>query len=42
MLVTAEHSFSTCIEAVERALAHTGKNELLLGGGVAQKESGNV
>ena len=33
-----EHSFSTCIEVAERALAHTGKNELLLGGGVACNE----
>jgi universal protein Kae1 len=30
-----EHSFATCIEVAERALAHTGKEELLLGGGVA-------
>ncbi|HJM18293.1 MAG TPA: bifunctional N(6)-L-threonylcarbamoyladenine synthase/serine/threonine protein kinase [Candidatus Thalassarchaeaceae archaeon] len=30
-----EHSFATCIEVAERALAHTGKDELLLGGGVA-------
>jgi universal protein Kae1 len=30
-----EHSFSSCIEVAERAMAHTGKNELLLGGGVA-------
>jgi len=30
-----EHSFSACIEVAERAMAHTGKNELLLGGGVA-------
>ena len=30
-----EHSFSTCIEVAERAMAHTGKSELLLGGGVA-------
>ena len=30
-----EHSFASCIEVSERALAHTGKTELLLGGGVA-------
>ncbi|MBT3407821.1 tRNA (adenosine(37)-N6)-threonylcarbamoyltransferase complex transferase subunit TsaD, partial [Candidatus Woesearchaeota archaeon] len=30
-----ETSFSMLIEVAERALAHTGKNELLLGGGVA-------
>ena len=30
-----EHSFASCIEVSERALAHTGKSELLLGGGVA-------
>ena len=30
-----EHSFSNCIEVAERAMAHTGKSELLLGGGVA-------
>ncbi len=30
-----EHSFASCIEVAERALAHTGKTELLLGGGVA-------
>ena len=30
-----EHVFSACVEVAERALAHTGKNELLLGGGVA-------
>ena len=30
-----EHSFSSCIEVAERAMAHTGKSELLLGGGVA-------
>ena len=30
-----EHAFATCIEVAERALAHTGKNDLLLGGGVA-------
>ena len=33
-----EHSFATCVEVAERALAHTGKNELLLGGGVACNE----
>ena len=30
-----EHAFAACVEVAERALAHTGKNELLLGGGVA-------
>mgnify|MGYP000902171804 CR=1 FL=1 len=30
-----EHSFAACIEVAERAMAHTGKTELLLGGGVA-------
>jgi glycoprotease/Kae1 family metallohydrolase len=30
-----EHSFAACVEVAERALAHTGKSELLLGGGVA-------
>ncbi len=30
-----EHSFAACVEVAERALAHTGKTELLLGGGVA-------
>ena len=30
-----EHVFSACVEVAERALSHTGKNELLLGGGVA-------
>jgi tRNA A37 threonylcarbamoyltransferase TsaD len=30
-----EHVFAACIEVSERALAHTGKTELLLGGGVA-------
>lgn len=30
-----ETAFSMLVEAAERALAHTGKNELLLGGGVA-------
>ncbi len=29
-----ESAFATLVEAAERALAHTGKNELLLGGGV--------
>lgn len=33
-----EHSFAACIEVAERALAHTGKSELLLGGGVACNE----
>jgi universal protein Kae1 len=33
-----EHTFSSCIEVAERALAHTGKKELLLGGGVACNE----
>ena len=33
-----EHAFSACIEVAERALAHSGKNELLLGGGVACNE----
>ncbi|MAZ62011.1 MAG: UGMP family protein [Euryarchaeota archaeon] len=33
-----EHAFSACIEVAERALAHTGKRELLLGGGVACNE----
>ena len=33
-----EHSFSACIEVAERAMAHTGKSELLLGGGVACNE----
>jgi len=33
-----EHSFSSCIEVAERAMAHTGKTELLLGGGVACNE----
>ena len=28
-----EHVFSACVEVAERALAHTGKTELLLGGG---------
>jgi universal protein Kae1 len=30
-----EHAFAACIEVAERALAHTGKTEILLGGGVA-------
>ena len=30
-----EYVFAMLVEAAERALAHTGKNELLLGGGVA-------
>jgi universal protein Kae1 len=30
-----EHAFASCIEVAERAMAHTGKTELLLGGGVA-------
>ena len=30
-----EHAFSACVEVAERAMAHTGKSELLLGGGVA-------
>lgn len=30
-----EHAFAACVEVAERALAHTGKTELLLGGGVA-------
>ena len=33
-----EHAFSACIEVAERALAHSGKSELLLGGGVACNE----
>jgi tRNA A37 threonylcarbamoyltransferase TsaD len=33
-----EHSFATCVEVAERALAHTEKSELLLGGGVACNE----
>jgi len=33
-----EHSFATCVEVAERALAHTGKTEILLGGGVACNE----
>lgn len=30
-----EHAFAMLVEAAERALAHTGKRELVLGGGVA-------
>lgn len=30
-----EHAFAACVEVAERAMAHTGKTELLLGGGVA-------
>ncbi len=30
-----EHAFAACIEGAERALAQTGKSEILLGGGVA-------
>jgi universal protein Kae1 len=30
-----EHAFSALVEVAERALAHTGKDELVLGGGVA-------
>ena len=30
-----EHAFAACVEVAERALAHTGKVEVLLGGGVA-------
>jgi len=41
-----EHSFAACIEVAERAMAHTGKSELLLGGGVACnqriKDMGNI
>ena len=33
-----EHAFAACVEVAERALAHSGKNELLLGGGVACNE----
>ena len=33
-----EHAFAASIEVAERALAHTGKAELLLGGGVACNE----
>ena len=30
-----EHTFAACVEVAERAMAHSGKDELLLGGGVA-------
>ena len=30
-----EHTFAACVEVAERAMAHAGKSELLLGGGVA-------
>ena len=30
-----EHAFAACVEVAERAMAHAGKSELLLGGGVA-------
>ena len=30
-----EHAFAACVEVAERAMAHAGKTELLLGGGVA-------
>ena len=30
-----EHAFAACIEVAERALAHSGKKQVLLGGGVA-------
>ena len=33
-----EHAFAACVEVAERAMAHAGKNELLLGGGVACNE----
>ena len=33
-----EHAYAACVEVAERAMAHTGKNELLLGGGVACNE----
>lgn len=33
-----EHAFAASVEVAERALAHTGKTELLLGGGVACNE----
>jgi universal protein Kae1 len=33
-----EHAFAACVEVAERALAHSGKTELLLGGGVACNE----
>tara|TARA_Y100001954_G_scaffold48151_2_gene50616 strand:- start:1179 stop:2192 length:1014 start_codon:yes stop_codon:yes gene_type:complete len=33
-----EHAFAACVEVAERALAHTGKTEIVLGGGVACNE----
>ena len=33
-----EHAFAACVEVAERALAHTGKKEIVLGGGVACNE----
>ena len=33
-----EHTFAACVEVAERAMAHAGKSELLLGGGVACNE----
>tara|TARA_B100001996_G_C18650253_1_gene589112 strand:+ start:444 stop:1505 length:1062 start_codon:yes stop_codon:yes gene_type:complete len=33
-----EHVFAACVEVTERAMAHAGKSELLLGGGVACNE----
>ena len=33
-----EHTFAACVEVAERAMAHAGKDELLLGGGVACNE----
>jgi N6-L-threonylcarbamoyladenine synthase len=33
-----EHAFAACVEVAERAMAHAGKSELLLGGGVACNE----
>jgi len=33
-----EHAFAACVEVAERAMAHAGKQELLLGGGVACNE----
>ena len=33
-----EHVFAACVEVAERAMAHAGKSELLLGGGVACNE----
>lgn len=33
-----EHAFAAVVETAERALAHTGKDELVLGGGVACNE----